>query len=61
MTEQKKWKGGAMSGIYCLATIGALVYYYQRVNSLQEGLIGFLKALIWPALLAYKALEFFNL
>ena len=49
--------GGVSSAVYGLGFIGAVVYFLQHANSFQNGVIGFLKALIWPALLVYKALE----
>lgn len=48
---------GASSGVYGLAFIGALVYYIQHATSFGMGVIGFLKALVWPAFLVYKLLE----
>lgn len=53
--------GGTSSAIYGLGFIGALVYFIQHANSFWMGVIGFLKALVWPAMLAYKSLEFFKL
>ena len=44
-------------GIYGLAFIGALVYYIQHAANFAEGFMGFLKALVWPAILVYKLLE----
>lgn len=44
-------------GIYFLAFVGALVYYIQHAQSFLEGVVGFLKALVWPAILIYKLLE----
>jgi len=56
----KKWKGmnnnAGAGAVYGLGLIGALVYYIQQANSLGEGLLGFLKALVWPALLIHKVL-----
>ncbi len=49
--------GGGDGAVYCLGFIGALVYYLQQATTFQEGLIGFLKALAWPAFLIYKLLE----
>jgi hypothetical protein len=56
----KKSSGcGAAGGgcIYGMAFIGALVYYIQHAHNFMEGLIGVLKALVWPAILIYKLLE----
>lgn len=44
-------------GIYGLAFIGALIYYLQHAQSFLEGVIGVIKALVWPAILVYKLLE----
>lgn len=46
--------GGAMYG---LGFIGALIYYIQHANSFLMGVLGVLKAIVWPAILVYKALE----
>jgi len=48
----------ASSGIYGLGLIGALVYYIQQADTFAMGLLGVLKALVWPAILVYKTLEF---
>lgn len=53
--------GGAMGGAYGLAFIGALVYYIQHATSFGMGVLGFLKALVWPAFLIYRLLEFLKM
>lgn len=52
---------GVSSGIYGLAFIGALIYYIQHATSFWMGVIGFLKALVWPAFLIYELLEFLKM
>ncbi|MFA6307219.1 MAG: hypothetical protein WCS88_01505 [Patescibacteria group bacterium] len=52
---------GAGGAIYGLGFIGAVVYYIQHADSFVVGLIGFLKAIVWPAFLIYKLLEFFQM
>lgn len=52
---------GVANGVYGLGFIGALVYYIQHAATLGAGLIGFLKALVWPAFLIYKIMEFLNM
>ena len=44
-------------GVYGLAFIGAAVYFIGTASSFWLGLLGFLKALVWPAFLIYKLLE----
>ena len=48
-------------GIYGLAFIGALIYFIQHATSFWNGALGVLKALVWPAILIYKALQFLGL
>ena len=45
-------------GIYGLAFIGAAVYFIQHAASFWEGVLGLLQALVWPAVLIYKLLDF---
>lgn len=44
-------------GIYFVAFFGALVYYLQHVATFWLVLVGFFKALFWPAFIMYKVLE----
>jgi hypothetical protein len=53
--------GGASGGVYGLAFLGAVVYYIQHAETFWLGVLGFLKAIIWPAMLVYKLLEFFKM
>ena len=56
------YKGhGATSGIYGLGMIGAAVYYIQQATSFWDGVLGVLQALVWPAFLVYKLLEFLKM
>ena len=49
--------GGACGGgIYFLGFIGSAVYYIQQATSFGAGIVGFLKALVWPAFLVFKLL-----
>jgi hypothetical protein len=48
-------------GLYGLAFIGAAVYFIQHSASFWEGVLGFLKALVWPAILMYKLLEYLKM
>lgn len=52
-----KYGGGHSGAIYGIGVIGALIYFLQRSTTFTDGLIGVIKALGWPALLVYKALE----
>ena len=56
-----KKQGVAGDAVYGLGFIGALVYYIQHTDGFLMGLLGVLKAIIWPAMVIYKLLEFFQL
>lgn len=57
-----KIQGRHVSGsVYGLAFIGALIYYIQHATSFGIGVLGFLKALVWPAILIYKLMEFLKM
>jgi len=43
--------------VYGLGLIGAAVYFIGKATSFGAGVVGFLKALVWPAFLVYEALK----
>ncbi|HPF93171.1 MAG TPA: hypothetical protein PLV65_04510 [Tenuifilaceae bacterium] len=45
------------SAIYGIGLIGAAVYYISVATGFWMGVLGFLKALVWPAFLVYEALK----
>ncbi len=52
---------GLSGGIYGIAFIGALVYFLQQATTFWAGVLGFFKALFWPAVLIYKLLEYLKM
>ncbi|MFZ6014775.1 MAG: hypothetical protein ACOYUZ_00250 [Patescibacteria group bacterium] len=46
------------SGVYGLGFIGAAVYYISHATGFWVGVLGFLKAIVWPAFLVYDVLKF---
>jgi hypothetical protein len=51
--------GCCQSGaVYGLGFIGAAIYYISNAASFWMGVLGFLKALVWPAFLVYELLKF---
>jgi hypothetical protein len=58
MMMKKKWHhrghGVMGGGFYFLAFIGAAVYFVQQSTTFGMGLLGVLKAIVWPAMLIYK-------
>jgi hypothetical protein len=59
--DRKRRKGmnrnGMLGGIYGMAFLGGVVYYIQHATTFWAGMLGFFKALFWPAVLMYKLLE----
>ncbi len=45
------------NAVYGLGVIGAMIYFITNATGFWMGLIGFLKALVWPAFLVYEALK----
>jgi|GEM_PF-344381 len=52
--------GGSSDTVYALGVIGAWVYYFKRAATFREGVQGFLKGIVWPAILVYELLVFLN-
>jgi hypothetical protein len=50
----KRSHGG--NAVYGLGLIGALVYYIGHADGFWWGVLGVLKALVWPVFLVYSAL-----
>ena len=53
-------QGGGSDSVYGLGMIGAWVYYIGRATTPRLRVLGFLKGLVWPAMLVYEVLKFFN-
>jgi hypothetical protein len=61
--DNKKYKSGAACGatggaLYGVGFLGALVYFFQQATDFSGFIIGFIKALFWPAMLVYESLKF---
>ena len=60
------WKGnmkhmgchGSGGALYGLGFLGALVYYITTATSLLGGVLGVIKAILWPAFLVFGLLKF---
>jgi hypothetical protein len=59
----RRWnnRGGCGGGgMYFLGFIGAAVYFIQAADGFWSGVLGVLKALVWPAFLIYDVLKFLS-
>lgn len=57
MSNQVRAGGAASGGVYGLAFIGAAVYFIGHAATFWAGLLGFLKALVWPAFVVYELMK----
>ena len=59
MSNGKNYGGsGIIGSAYFMAFVGAAVYFIQQATTFWTGVLGFLKAIVWPAFLIYNLLEF---
>jgi hypothetical protein len=55
---KREMQQGASSGaVYGLGLIGAAIYFISHATGFWMGVVGFLKALVWPAFLVYEAFK----
>lgn len=55
-----KNNGAVGGGVYGLAFIGAPIYFIQQADTFWMGVLGVLKAVVWPAILVYHLLGNLN-
>ena len=54
MKDNMNQSGGM---VYFLGVVGAAVYFIGQATTFGAGVVGFLKAIVWPAFLIYQAFE----
>lgn len=52
---------GPLGAIYLMTVIGAAVYFIGEAEGFWGGVLGLLKALVWPTFVVYRALELLSL
>jgi len=57
MMKSQNHGSGSASAVYGLGFIGAVVYYISTAATFWIGVLGLLKAIVWPAFLVYEALK----
>ena len=53
--------GGTSDVIYGMAFIGAAIYFIQHAAGFWMGVLGILKAIVWPAIVIYQLLGFLKM
>lgn len=54
----KSDKAAPASALYGLGFIGSVVYFLSNATGFLDGLLGILKSIVWPAIMAYELLQF---
>lgn len=55
MEKKEKLNKAPNCGLYGLGFIGAAVYYISVATGFWAGVLGVLKAIVWPAFLVFEA------
>jgi hypothetical protein len=59
--KKENSKNGASGVVYALGLIGAAVYFISHATGFWMGVLGFLKAMVWPAFLVYEVFKHLGL
>ncbi len=58
----KDFKGSPQcNAVYGLGLIGAAIYFISHATGFWMGVLGFLKAIIWPVLLVYELMKYLGM
>jgi hypothetical protein len=55
------YRNGASGAVYGLGLIGAWVYFIGHATTFGLGVLGFLKGIVWPAMLVFELLKYLNM
>jgi len=59
---KKEVQQGAPAGaVYGLGFIGAAIYFIAHATGFWIGVLGFLKAIVWPVFLIYEAMKYLGM
>jgi hypothetical protein len=57
MMKKEVQNNAQTNAVYGVGLIGAAIYYISTATGFWMGVLGVLKALVWPAFLVYEALK----
>ena len=60
MKQKIQGSAPASGAVYGLGFIGAAIYFISQATGFWIGVLGFLKAIVWPVFLVYEAFKHFN-
>lgn len=58
---KKSYKCGGGGCGYFLGFVGAAIYYISTATGFWSGVLGFLKAIIWPVFLVYSLMKYLGM
>ena len=61
INQDNHMRCGSAGAVYGLGFIGAAIYYILYAESFWMGILGFLKALVWPAFLVFELLKYLGM
>jgi hypothetical protein len=61
MNKKMQTSAPAANVVYGMGFIGAAIYFIINATSFWMGVIGILKAIVWPAIIVFQALKYFNM
>ena len=57
--QNKSWHSRSKcSGVYGLGFLGAAIYYVSTASGFWVGVLGIIKAAVWPAFVVFELLKF---
>lgn len=59
--SDRNYSHGAGSAVYGMGFIGAVIYYITVATSFWMGVVGFFKAIFWPAFIVYELLKYLKM
>jgi hypothetical protein len=54
---KNQMQNGSSGAVYGLGFIGAAIYFISVATGFWMGVLGFLKAIVWPVFLVYEAFK----
>jgi hypothetical protein len=61
MNKKMQTSAPAANVVYGMGFIGAAIYFIINATSFWMGVFGILKAIVWPAIIIFQALKYFNM
>ncbi len=58
MSKDYQKQNHTSNAIYGLGFIGSAIYFISAATSFGMGVVGFLKAIVWPVFLVYDSFKF---